>query len=129
MSEVHARELLIFIQGSDIGYSKDYDLGTKNAAIKDYKTGSTDPSTLEYGNFTYTISINKGYVSATFMSLQLAKTKVSVEVRDSGTGAGLPKLTYANCIITDWGKAAKQNAVIRENIKLEAPTAPAPGTQ
>lgn len=129
MSEIHSRELLIYVQGSDIGFSKDYDISTKSSLIKDYKTGSTDPSTLEYGNFTYQITINKGYVSTTFMNLQLAKTKVSVEVRDGGTGAGLPKLTYANCIITDWGKAAKQASVIRESIKLEAPTAPVPGTQ
>lgn len=112
-----------------IGYAKGVTVGIDHDLIKDYNLGSADPAVLEYGNTTFPVSIEKMYVDTTlFGSDILAKTKFSLEIRPQGTGAGKPKITLSNVVLTSWELTITQDGLIMEAVDGEATTL-ALGTQ
>lgn len=127
--EVHSRDALIFIGGADAGWGKDCNFKVTNTPIKDRKLGATLPSTLEYGEDTVEFTMKKGYVDNTFLGYIGAHTKISVELRPKGTGAGLPKTAISNIVLKSFTRTTTRNAIIIEDVTGESATLPVDGTQ
>jgi hypothetical protein len=127
--EIHSRDAVIYIGGADAGWGKDCTVKVSNTVIRDYKIGSTLQSTLEYGPDAIEFTMKKGYVDGTFLGYISGHTKLSVELRPQGTGAGKPKTTISNLVLKSFNRTLTRNAIILEDITGESATMPVDGTQ
>ena len=123
-----SKNAILWYNAAAIAYLKDVSISASMDTIKDYQTSSFDPAVLESGNSTYKITAKKMYIDKTYFDLMKAGTKMTLEVRPSGTGTGKEKYTLTNCIFFDWKLSYSAGGIILEDLAGEAATL-AVGTQ
>ena len=105
---------------TEIGFCTGVRAGIDVDLVKAYKIGSDLPAVLESGNKTFTVRVDKMYIDSTYATDVLNGTKITIEVRPSGTGTGEPKITLSNVVLTSWDLTIDQDGVILESIEGEA---------
>ena len=118
-SPVLGKDAVIQIDSEDVGYAKNVRLGAEAGIIKDYVIGDSDPAVLEYGNYTYTVRIEKMWIDKTYMEKVLNGTKVSIVVRPEGTGSGKTEITLSNVVLNRFELNIAQDGVVMESIEGE----------
>lgn len=113
------RNAVILKGTAEIGYCEGVTVGIDVDLVKEYYLGSDKPQVLEAGNKSFPVSIDKAYIDNAFANDVLNGTKVTIEVRPKGTGAGLPKITVSNVVFNSWEMSIAQDGVILESIKGE----------
>lgn len=113
---------------TQIGDVKNVSVSISADIIKEYLLGSDTPAVLESGNKSFSVSIEKMYIDSTYATDVLNGSKVTIEVRPNGTGAGKPKITLNNVVFNSWDFEVTQDGLIAESISGEA-TSIAFGTQ
>lgn len=103
-----------------IGFVRDVEVTPSSDAIKEYFMGNLDPGILEYGQKTYAWGFTKGYVDKTYGELLTGGATFTLELRPEGTGAGKPKITLSNCVMTRWRVRFVGNSVVFEDCSGEA---------
>ncbi|MEM3646562.1 MAG: hypothetical protein QW334_00255 [Thermofilum sp.] len=114
------RNAVIMKGDTAIAYAESYDWAAEADIIKIYAGGSLDPAILEYGNKTYTITLNRAVVSQSFWSDLSSGTKLTLKIRPHGSGAGKMEFTFSDCVIRSVSGASRLNDVVRERIVVEA---------
>ncbi|MEM7820018.1 MAG: hypothetical protein QW761_00220 [Candidatus Aenigmatarchaeota archaeon] len=114
------RVAIIMKDSQPIAYTENFNWASENDIIKKYQQNSQDPAVLEYGNRTFTIAVNRLVVGGSFWTDYLAGTKMSLEIRPEGTGAGKPKYTFSECVIRGISNDVPQGDVITQKLTLEA---------
>jgi hypothetical protein len=104
----------------EIGYCTGIRVGIDVDLIKAYKLGSDKPAVLESGNKSFTVRIDKMYIDSTYATDVLNGTKVAIDVLPAGSGAGKPKITLTNVVLTGWDLTIDQDGVIMESVEGEA---------
>ena len=118
-SPVLGKDAVIQLDSEDIGYAKNVRVGIESSIIKDYVIGSTDPAVLEFGNYTYTVRIERMWIDKTYADKVLNGTKVSVVVRPEGTGSGKTEITISNVVFNSWELSIEQDGVVMESVSGE----------
>ncbi len=125
------RNAVILEDSTEIGYCENVTVGISADLIKKYAMGGSNPdrpSVLESGNKSFSVSIERAYIDNTYATDVLNGTKLTVEVRPEGTGAGNPKITISNVVLNSFEMTIAQDGVILEALSGEG-TAIAWGTQ
>ena len=118
-SPVLGKDAVIQIDGSDVGYAKNVRVGIESSVIKDYVIGSTDPAVLEFGNYTYTVRIEKMWIDKTYADKVKAGTKVTIVVRPEGTGSGKTEITLSDVVLNRFELNIAQDGVVMESVEGE----------
>lgn len=109
----------VLYNSTEIGYAKGINLEVSADLVKDYKLGSDQPQILEAGNKSYKATVDKMYIDNTHRAQVIAGTKVTLNIRPKGTGAGLPNIALANFVFTASRMTATQDGIWLENLTGE----------
>jgi hypothetical protein len=105
----------ITINSSEVGYVKGVTFDLDAETIKDYKFTSDVPCVLESGNKSFKFKFNKMFIDATYASLVLNGTKVTILLGPANsTPSGQPKYTLTNAIIFHHGWRDEQDGIVIE---------------
>lgn len=104
---------------TEIGYAKGINFEVTADLVKDYKMTSDQPTVLEAGNKSYKCTIDRMYIDNTYRALLLGGTKVTINIRPKGTGAGLPNIALSNFVFTASRMSATQDGIWLENLTGE----------
>ena len=89
-SPVIGRNAAIAKGGVIIGFAKGVTVTIDAEKVKDYAMGSFDPAILEFGAFSYKVSVKKMWVDNAWATEILARTKVTIIVYPAGSIATKP---------------------------------------
>ena len=114
------RNAVVLKGTTEIGYATGIRATIDVDLIKAFKLGSDKPAILESGNKSFTVRIDKMYIDSTYATNVLNGTKVTIDVLPAGSGAGKPKITLTNVVLTGWDLTIDQDGVIMESVEGEA---------
>jgi len=114
------RNAVVLKGATEIGYATGIRASIDVDLIKAFKLGSDKPAVLESGNKSFTVRIDKMYIDSTYATDVLNGTKVAIDVLPAGSGAGKPKITLTNVVLTGWDLTIDQDGVIMESVEGEA---------
>jgi hypothetical protein len=103
-----------------VGYIRGVRLSVDSDIVREYYWGSSDPGILEAGNRRYRLTAEKAYVDATYANHVKSGSKLTVELQPKGAGAGKPKITLADAVLSSWDYRQTQDGVVMETIEGEA---------
>lgn len=120
MSQILSRTARILIDGTIVGAMKNVRQRISNDTIKDYDLDGQDPSVLEYGNYSYELTWERGYINETYAQRIKNGEKVTVVTRPDGAGTGKEEYTYNSCVFRDLETRWERNAVQLVSGTIEA---------
>jgi len=113
------RSAVVLKGATEIGFCTGVRVGIDVDLVKAYKMGSDKPAVLESGNKSFTVRVDKMFIDSANATDVLNGTKVTIEVRPAGSGAGKPKITLSNVVLTGWDLTVDQDGVIMESVEGE----------
>ena len=113
------RSAVVLKGANEIGFCTGVRVGIDVDLVKAYKMGSDKPAVLESGNKSFTVRVDKMFIDSANATDVLNGTKVTIEVRPAGSGAGKPKITLSNVVLTGWDLTVDQDGVIMESVEGE----------
>ena len=117
MVQIFSQYGAIKVNGAVQAYIKSVKIDVAYNKVKAYDDDG-EPDVLEYGDATYTATIEEGYPNSTIIDLALGRNKVDIVLYPEGTTAGNDKFTLLNSIL-DVGIGYNRMAVITQNISAE----------